>query len=260
MQPVLVSPSTKDSFWKSHLNLHQNDRSILTSGEWLNTALIGAAQTLLKQKFNGVGGLQDTLLKPWVQNPLKSDQNFVQMLHIGSNHWLMVTNIGCPSDTVKVFDSLATGGPTTELKNEIARMLQTQSDFIKIEFMDVAHQENGSDCGVYAVANAVEICRGHDPSSCNWDGPQMRKHLLRCLDKEDLVPFPQRALPHPGGVLRKTCKVAALHCHCRKPYKRSQLMAQCTACDYWFHQKCLSIPKSVFKKQTMNSWRCNECS
>ena len=37
--------------------------------------------------------------------------------------------------------------------------------------------------------------------------------------------------------------------------KRLQLMAQCTACDYWFHQKCLNIPKSEFKKQTMNSWR-----
>ena len=49
----------------------------------------------------------------------------------------MVTNIGCPSDTVKVFDSLATGEPATELKNEIARMLQTQSDLINIEFMDV---------------------------------------------------------------------------------------------------------------------------
>ena len=259
IKPVLVSPSSKDSFWKSHLGLHQDDRSILASGRWLNTALIGAAQTLLKRKFNSIGGLQDTLLKPWVTTPLKSDQSFVQLLHTGNNHWVTVTNLGCPSDTVKIFDSLSTGGPTKELKNEIARMLKTQSDYINLEHMDVAQQENGSDCGVYAIANALEICQGHDPSACNWEGAQMRTHLLQCLDKDDLVPFPRKASPHPGRVL-KTSKVPALHCQCRKPYKRSQLMAQCSSCSYWFHKKCLNIPNIVFKKQAMNSWKCKQCS
>ena len=171
----------------------------------------------------------------------------------------MVTSVGCPSDTVKVFDSLSSGGPTTELKNEIARMLKTQSDFINLEYMDVAQQENGSDCGVYTIANALEICRGHDPSTCNWEGAQMKKHLLQCLDKDNLVRFPRRASPHPGRVL-KTSKVPTLHCQCRQPYKRSQLMAQCTSCGYWFHQKCLNIPNAIFKKKAKNSWRCEQCS
>ena len=35
----------------------------------------------------------------------------------GGNHWLVVANIGCSSDTVKVLDSLATGEPSTQLKN-----------------------------------------------------------------------------------------------------------------------------------------------
>ena len=102
-------------------------------------------------------------------------------------------------------------------------MLQTQSGFINIEFLDDTQQKNESDCGVYAIANAVEICKGYDPAVCLqlgwWDGIAMQKHLLHCLDKEDLVPFPQGALCHPGGVLHKTCEVAVLYCHSRKSYK-----------------------------------------
>lgn len=81
---------------ESHLSLHEDDRSILINGGWLNTALLGAVQIILKVKFNSVGALHDTMLKPWVQSPIKSNQDFVQLLHIGSNHWLMVTNIGVP--------------------------------------------------------------------------------------------------------------------------------------------------------------------
>ena len=86
---VLVPESTKVPFWKSHLSLHQDDRKILTGGQWLNTALIGAAYMLLKRKYSGIGGLQGTMLKQWVQNPLKSDQTFVQILHVGGNHCMV---------------------------------------------------------------------------------------------------------------------------------------------------------------------------
>ena len=102
-----------------------------------------------------------------------------------------MTNIGCSSDTVKVLNSHATGELSTQLKNKIARMLKTQSDFINIEYMDVAEQQNGKDCGVYAIANALDTCRRNDPSVCNWKDTQMRKHLLRCLDDEELISFPQ---------------------------------------------------------------------
>ena len=36
----------------------------------------------------------------------KGDKDFVQVLHVGGNHWLTVTNIGCQENRTKVFDSL----------------------------------------------------------------------------------------------------------------------------------------------------------
>ena len=67
-----------------------------------------------EEVYSGIGGL-----KQWVQNPLKSDQTFVQILHVGGNHWSVVTNIGCSSDTVKVLDSHAAGEPSTQPKTKL---------------------------------------------------------------------------------------------------------------------------------------------
>ena len=52
-------------------------------------------------------------------------------------------------------------------------------------------QTNGTDCGIYAIANGQELCAGRIPASCSWVGHKMRAHLLKCLDVGKLTSFPR---------------------------------------------------------------------
>ena len=52
-----------------------------------------------------------------------------------------------------------------------------------IDFVSLVRQQNSSDCGVYALAYAMEIAAGYDPSSAVLDNDRMRKHLIHCFER-----------------------------------------------------------------------------
>ena len=54
----------------------------------------------------------------------------------------------------------------------------------------VQQQRNGFDCGVHAIANAVEWVAGGDPSLVNYDLDRMREHLNDCFAREAMDIFP----------------------------------------------------------------------
>ena len=77
---------------------------------------------------------------------------FVQVLHIGGNHWLTVSNIGCPHATVHIFDSLPNIDMPSCAKAQIAALLCTDKHQIQLEFQSVQLQHGSSDCGTFALA------------------------------------------------------------------------------------------------------------
>ena len=54
--------------------------------------------------------------------------------------------------------------------------------------MNVQQQENGSDCGVYAIAFAKSILEGKNPTELHFSDP--RQHLASHLVKGNIPSFP----------------------------------------------------------------------
>ena len=56
-------------------------------------------------------------------------------------------------------------------------------------FFDLQKQPNLSDCGLFAIANAMAICNGQSAEVLKYDTKVMRKHLAGCLEIKSYVIF-----------------------------------------------------------------------
>ena len=254
MRPVSISPkdvidvdshvyepkSANQTPWLPELGLSTSDRDVLHSPiGWLNDSLINAAQRLLKEVNPAMPGLQDvTLGLTW--NFCVEPHEFIQILHTGRGHWLVVSTIGVQHPVVQVFDSLYTTASTT-LKKQIATFLTTMKPSITLHFMDVQMQSGGSDCGLFAIAFATALVDGKKPGKFLFQQGGMRAHLCKCLELGKMTPFP---------IIRNRCtpsKIKAaeqfnVYCICCMPEIANSTWVQCTACKEWFHSDtCVSI-------------------
>ena len=81
--------------WKCTANKNSEKlvMSIMKEDYWLTDEHIDHAQWLLSKQFPGAKGLHSVLAfesnPPKVQ---KGDKDFVQVLHVGGNHWVTVSH------------------------------------------------------------------------------------------------------------------------------------------------------------------------
>ena len=121
--------------------------------------------------------------------------------------------------------------------------------------LDVGQQTNGSDCGILAIAFAFDICSGKDPCSVRFDHKSIRRHLATCLEGIKFTHFPILGERSSSGI--KRVQKTDLHC-CRMPEKTGDKMAECEACEVWYHQHCMDIPNEVFDRVDV-PWKCKKC-
>ena len=57
---------------------------------------------------------------------------------------------------------------------QICAILCTPNDAVHLHFMDTVKQTNHSDCGLYAIAFAVDLCSGQDVCKRNYSAVLMR--------------------------------------------------------------------------------------
>ena len=81
-----------------------------------------------------------------------------------------------------VYDSLYSSAGTC-LETQIASLIQTEEPEISLKFVDVPVQAGTYDCGLFAVAFATALALGIRPKECQFNQPEMRKHLFKCLEK-----------------------------------------------------------------------------
>ena len=182
--------------WIAQL-IHYSIRVILASPTmWLNGSIINAAQFLLKnQAADRFVGFQDvSTLKEGFKH-VEKEQPFLQILLINGNHWVTTTNAGCTKGEVKVFDS-AHNNLTTDTKKQICSMLWLQEDSVKFELVDMQTQRGSGSCGLFAIAVAVELVAGRDPTTCEWEESSMRNHLYMCFRQNRLTSFPLKRCVH----------------------------------------------------------------
>ena len=135
---------------------------------------------------------------------------------------------------------------------------------ISVKVLPVQQQNGYRDCGLFAIAFATESCSGQDPSRAVFIQTQMRGHLLKCLTKGNIMPFPQfpqqeKATLPPQITLRPRVNTihVTVHCVCRMPDHYDTNMVQCEACEGWYHYSCMGIKK---ERDIPEVWKCGYCT
>ena len=113
---------------------------------------------------------------------------FVQISHTGHSHWLCISSVGCQPNVVNLFDSLSHDIIEREVKEQVESSMADSN--VEITSMPVQQQQNGSDCGIFAIAFSTCIIFYLDPRDMTFDIPRMRPHLSQCLKDGIITPFP----------------------------------------------------------------------
>ena len=251
------------TLWKKSLTLTNEDRKQLLSGGWLTASHISAAHLLLKCAFPKQSGLCDTnyLADKFIWS--SSNQAFVQVIHVSSNHWACLSNVFCEDQNiVDLFDSMP-GDVGSTTKEQAATILHCEATSFTIRVVNVQRQEGGDSCGLFAAAFAYDLCNGKDPFLLTYNESRLRPHLQRCFHQETITEFP-RSMCHPSRRRKRILSEVTIrvYCTCRYPdidvTTHRGNMACCSACDQWFHEDCEEIPEDVFTKAI--DWFCSECN
>ena len=159
---------------ETYLYTLSNDYEVIllsTSG-WLNDNLLNAAQALLKHQAQLFVSLQDVLLGRTLAFDIQRSE-FIQMLHNGTCHLLLVTTIGVKKDCIFVYDSLY---PTvnSKTKHQITAIFGTPAPHISLQFVDCQVQKGTNNCGLFSIAFATALANELHPESLSFKQNEMR--------------------------------------------------------------------------------------
>lgn len=224
---------------------------------------IDQAFDVMKHQFPGVEGLQSTILGPCIlgkgvpkYHPISENGKFVQILHV-PNHWICATNMfSDDSHKIYVYDSshssLMHKDATVQLTSLMRR--NDNPDKFEIHLRNCARQRPRSqECGYYALANAIAIASGSDPTLWRYD-VGLVEAIINSLTTGDYSQVPVKSIVHEGEDL-KVYKQAKLHCLCQQ--RSSGDMVQCSCCNTWFHCSCVGV---VIEKLNSQEWLGPCCS
>ena len=149
----------------------------------MNVRIVDAAQILLRRQFPYISGFDhDTVLK--AQNlsyDCYPNNHFIQIVNRTAmkgegSHWLMLSTLDCrPRKEVKIYDS-AYGSVSFHTQEVICNLIKygqppRKNDNISLLVMDADMQGKGEEdtCGLHAIANALSLALGIDPTEISYD-------------------------------------------------------------------------------------------
>jgi hypothetical protein len=241
----VTQPTSRDSVY--------TDRNILLNGGWLTDYLINAGQNLLKKCFH-TNGFQDVSLGQTLAFDVMGCQDFIQVLNTGRHHWVTITNIGCQSGEIDIFDSMYPT-LTNSLQLQIASLLCTKETVVTVKYRQCQLQNGATDCGLFALAFASVIASGAHPSAYQFNQSLMRQHLDDCIVKDAYTPFPVKKVGRNNRKRVRLTEDIPIWCSCRMPTIFSKEMIMCAVCRMWFHLD-LCVPLSA---NTQKKWLCSQC-
>ena len=134
----MTSEEVAPKLWQEcgNIKLHESHKKSIEAGEWLCDNVINFCQLLLKKQYPHISGLQSTILADiYGMNP-QPNREFVQVLNVNRNHWIIISTINCPPSTVSVYDSFHLP-LSSRLKKLAADLMQSPSKAITIQYCDV---------------------------------------------------------------------------------------------------------------------------
>ena len=107
------------------------------------------------------------------------------------------------------------------------------------------------DCGLFAIANMIEVIKGGNVTRINFDQCKIRKHLEMGLSSGTITEFPKTR----KIVQRCQSRVyeEKVFCICKMPECYDSCMITCDVCSCWYHFKCVNARKG------RKSWVCPNC-
>ena len=132
--------------------------------------------------------------------PKGASASFIRSMHISS--WTPLSHLFSILGMRKSLWSLpmeTQNNPeqrTTTL-SQIAAVMCCPDTSITLKVEKTQFQKGGSDCGLFAIAFATDLCHGNNPASYRYDQDKLRSHLLECLRLKKMTPFPSQ-LHRPG--------------------------------------------------------------
>lgn len=226
---------------------------------------INAALTLIGNECPDIDGLYMTDKGDSAEFPAPQGRKWLQIVHTGPTaHWILVSFGFLGSDKVHVYDSLPYN-PKSNAHFEacLSSLVKTREDRFTYSIQPCQLQTGGSDCGLFAIAFAIDLALGFDPCARSYPQTQLREIFQKCLVDGQLCSFSSEQSKKSFHIRRNrlvTYKVA-VYCDCRRSEyvhskKREMGMVQCNTCKIWFHYMCI---KSKVPKDKRVAWYCHHC-
>ena len=107
--------------------------------------------------------------------------------------------------------------------------------------MNVQWQSGGSNCCLFALAFATELCFKRDPTALLFNQVKMREHLIKDIGrKKQTVPVPSSEVQvkHTSSHIHK-CHTSILH-----RLTNNDNMIKCTYCNRQYHLACVELDEN----------------
>ena len=182
-----VDPVTK---WIPELGLSTVERGFLTNGEQLCDQLVNA-MTKLMMEHNPLVNVQSSCMptEQLIYSPLET----LHVHHNGRGHFVTSSSIG---GQVKFYDSLNLR-PSSQLLEQMTAIYSPDDNSPEVFQSKIVHQQTGGvDCGCFAIAYAVDLFLGYEPSTAFYDQGKMRDHMFKCLTEKKISRFPIHRTTH----------------------------------------------------------------
>ena len=228
--------------------LEQHRISNIENGIWIADDEIHAASLLLTKQYPSLSIPVDTLRHTGLG---VAGENAIQIMHDRVNHWIVTTNL---SGNVEVFDSIYRKPHNEDVKKMLCLFYKRNIAYgkLKISYPNVQRQLGSNDCGLFAIAFAVDLAERNDLTQIFYKQDEMRDHLVDCFRNKKLTLFP-RNIKH--GLYRNddTKETTLLiSCHCGR-HNTLDDMVTCCMCRKKYHTGCVSNIMET-------GWECKECA
>ena len=173
-------------------HLKYSDRGILLNeSAWLKDNLMDSAQKLICKSLGDLASWWSVFNWQRRGTPFhKVGKEHIQLIHDGINHWLSSFN---SNGRVQVCHSLyeTPGSVIKRCLKALYNSLLDKDGKLSVTMIPVQKQKGSSSCGLFAIAFTTNISGGISPVESEFNVTSMRKHLLECVEKQQLSAFPQ---------------------------------------------------------------------
>ena len=164
--------------WIAKLNLSVEHKRIIENGEWLTDDIMNAAMSLIPEDDQGASAAALNISIAPIRPSYHSGYDFF----CDNSHWVL-THRNAASLTV--YNSL-----DCPLSTKLKQQIKGRHNCDQITLAPCSTQQNMDDCGVYAIANMVELIHGNRPGDRVFKMEEMRPFLVCCLERQALSCFP----------------------------------------------------------------------